>query len=87
MNQVIKFSASWCGPCKVMKPHFEKFKSEYEGEVEVVDVDVDEDPETAQNFNVRNIPTTLFVKDGEVIHKAVGVLTYDKLKSEVENIF
>ena len=87
MNQVIKFSAGWCGPCRAMKPHFEKFKAEFKEEIDLFDINVDEDPETAQAYNVRSIPTTVFIKGGKVVHRSVGLMTYDKLKQAVEENF
>ena len=86
MNQVIKFSADWCGPCKAMKPHFEKFKAEFEEEIDLFDINVDEDPETAQAYNVRSIPTTVFFKEGKVVSRSVGLMTYEKLKEEAEKL-
>jgi thioredoxin 1 len=87
-NQIIKFGAGWCGPCRAMKPHFEKFRGMVEGkEVEVLDVDVDEQSELASQYGVRSIPFTVFVKDGEVKKKATGLLTAEALLSSYNEIY
>ena len=80
MNKVIKFSASWCGPCKVMKPQYEKFQDLVKDkEIEVVDLDVDQNHEEASKYGVRSIPVTFFIKNNEVADKISGMATADKL--------
>ncbi|MBP3228698.1 MAG: thioredoxin [Bacteroidaceae bacterium] len=69
---VVDFSATWCGPCRMVAPIVEELAQEYAGRVEVVAVDVDECEELAFKYQVRNIPTILFIKDGEIVSKQVG---------------
>jgi thioredoxin 1 len=80
MNKVIKFSASWCGPCKAMAPQFEKFQQAHQEDgVEIVDVDIDQDFELASQYQVRSIPHTVFIKGGEVVKRIAGIANYDRL--------
>lgn len=81
MNKVIKFSASWCGPCKAMAPQFKKFQGAHQGDsIEIIDVDVDENYELASEYGVRSIPHTVFIKGGEVVNHITGVANFEKLK-------
>ena len=66
------FKASWCSPCKVLKPIYDKVKQNTTG-VDFEEIDIDDSPELAQQFNVRAVPTILFVKDGQVVDTLVGV--------------
>lgn len=69
---VIDFSATWCGPCKKLAPIIEELAGEYEGRVTVGKCDVDENEELCARFGIRNVPTVLFIKGGEVVDKHVG---------------
>ncbi|MDR0228955.1 MAG: thioredoxin [Flavobacteriaceae bacterium] len=70
---VVDFWAVWCGPCKMLGPVIEEISSEYEGKAVVGKVDVDANQEFAAKFGIRNIPTVLVFKDGEVVQRQVGV--------------
>lgn len=69
---VLDFSASWCGPCKKIKPIIEELASEYEGRIAVGFCDVDDNDELTAKFGIRNVPTILFIKGTEVVDKHVG---------------
>jgi len=69
---VLDFSATWCGPCKKLAPVIEELAGEYAGKVNVGKCDVDDNDELAARFNIRNVPTVLFIKNGEVVDKHVG---------------
>lgn len=70
---VIDFWATWCGPCKKVAPIIEALAEEYEGKVNIGKVDIeDEADDLVQQYGVRNIPTVLFIKNGEVVDKIVG---------------
>ncbi|MBQ9164998.1 MAG: thioredoxin [Bacteroidaceae bacterium] len=71
---VIDFWATWCGPCRRVAPIMEELAADYEGKVVVGKVDVEEQDELAAQFGIRNIPTVLFVKDGQVVDKVVGAM-------------
>ena len=90
MNKVIKFSAAWCNPCKIMKPQYNKFIETVSTDgknVEIVDLDVDTNHEEAAKYGVRSIPITLFIKDGEVADKISGVATCDSLLNTYHTVF
>mmetsp|Transcript_13073 Transcript_13073/g.18507 ORF Transcript_13073/g.18507 Transcript_13073/m.18507 type:complete len:179 (-) Transcript_13073:199-735(-) len=68
---VIDFSATWCGPCKMIAPLFEEMANEMPNVV-FVKVDVDENPETAAKYSVSAMPTFVFIKNGEVVERLMG---------------
>ena len=69
---MLDFWAVWCGPCRMIAPIVEEMSSEYEGKAVIGKVDVDNNQEIAMKYGIRNIPTVLFLKGGEVVEKQVG---------------
>lgn len=69
---IIDFSATWCGPCKKIAPIIDELAEEYAGKATICKCDVDESEELTSRFGVRNVPTVLFIKNGEVVNKHVG---------------
>ena len=69
---VVDFWAVWCGPCRMVGPIIDELSGEYEGTAKVGKVNVDENRTVAAQFGIRNIPTVLFFKNGEVVDKQVG---------------
>ncbi|MEE1098974.1 MAG: thioredoxin [Alistipes sp.] len=76
---VIDFWAEWCGPCRMVTPLIEEMATEFEGKAIVAKCDVEVADEIALKFRVRNIPTILFIKNGEVVDKQVGACSKDVL--------
>jgi thioredoxin len=70
---LVDFGAEWCGPCRTLGPIIEELATEYEGRVVVGKVDVDNNQEFTAKYGVRNIPTVLMFKNGEVVGRQVGV--------------
>lgn len=70
---IVKFSAEWCGPCRQLKPLLESVEYDYRDKVMFIDIDVDRSPEICSKLNVRNVPTTLLIKNGVLEHKIVGL--------------
>lgn len=69
---LVDFWAQWCGPCLALGPTIEALSSEFEGKMKVGKLNVDENPETAMKFGIRNIPTILLLKNGEIVERLVG---------------
>jgi thioredoxin 1 len=69
---VIDFWAEWCGPCRMVSPIIEQLAEEYKDKVIIGKVDVDENNEATTRYGIRNIPTVLFIKNGQVVDKIVG---------------
>ncbi len=69
---VVDFSATWCGPCQKIAPIIDELATEYEGKVNICKCDVDENDALTSRFGIRNVPTVLFIKNGEVVDKHVG---------------
>ncbi len=81
---VIDLWAEWCGPCRMITPIMEDLDKEYDGKAIITKLNVDENPETTGKFGVRNIPTVLFLKDGEVVDKQVGAVPKQVLAGKLE---
>jgi len=69
---VVDFSATWCGPCKKIAPLIDELAAEYDGRVNVGKCDVDDNDALTSRFGIRNVPTVLFIKGGEVVDRLVG---------------
>ena len=82
---LVDFYADWCGPCKQMPPILKEVKAELKESVRIIKVDVDKNPIIATKYQIRNIPTTIIFKDGEVKWKGSGVRSASELKSILRN--
>ena len=71
---LVDFWAEWCGPCRMVGPIVEEISKEYDGKAVVGKVDVDNNPNISMQFGIRNIPTILFFKNGQVVDKQVGAV-------------
>lgn len=81
---IVDFWAEWCGPCRMVGPIVQEIGEEYSDKVTVGKVDVDSNPGVASKFGIRNIPTILFFKDGEVKDKQVGACPKSTLVTKME---
>ena len=72
---VIDFWAEWCGPCRMISPIIDELAGEYEGRAVIGKCDVDNNDDIVGKFMVRNIPTIVFIKGGQVVDKQVGALS------------
>jgi thioredoxin 1 len=81
---IIDFWAEWCGPCRMVGPIVEEIGEEYKNEVMVAKLDVDSNPGITVRFGIRNIPTVLFFKNGEVADKQVGAVPKSNLVAKLE---
>ena len=81
---VVDFWAEWCGPCRMVGPIVEELAKEYEGQVSIGKMDVDENVETPNTYGIRNIPTILFFKDGEVVDKQIGATQKSALEAKIK---
>lgn len=83
---IIDLWAAWCGPCRIVGPIIEEIGREYEDKAIVGKLDVDNSPRTTAKFGIRNIPTILFFKDGQVVDKQVGAVPKSILVSKLEKL-
>lgn len=81
---VVDFWAQWCGPCKSFGPIFEEVAKEEEGLAKFVKVDVDKNNKVAALYNIRSIPTVLFIKDGQVVKTIIGAMPKYELTETVD---
>ena len=70
---LVDFWAAWCGPCRMLGPIVEEISNDFEGKAIVGKVDVDNNQQISMDYGIRNIPTVLIFKNGEVVEKLVGV--------------
>jgi len=81
---LVDFWAEWCGPCRVIGPMVNDIAEDYNDRVIVGKLDVDSNPAVSAKYGIRNIPTILFFKNGQVVDKQVGVVPKGNLVNKVE---
>ena len=83
---IVEFWAEWCGPCRMMKPVFERVASNNDTEVQMYTMDIDQNRDYAQTLGIRSIPTIKLFSNGNVTDTVVGVMNEEKIKSLVNNL-
>ena len=85
---VVDFWATWCGRCRMIAPYIEQLAEEYDGRIVVGKCDIEEgdNDDIAMEFGIRNIPTILFFKGGQVVDKMVGAATKAKIQEKFEKL-
>ena len=81
---LVDFWAEWCGPCRMVGPVVEEISKDYDGRAVVGKVDVDSNPQISAKFGIRNIPTILFIKNGQVVDKQVGAVPKSILSGKLD---
>ena len=81
---VVDFWATWCGPCRMVGPVISELAEEYNGRIVVGKCDVEENEDLAMEFGIRNIPTILFFKGGQVVDKRVGAQAKARIQEKFE---
>jgi thioredoxin len=84
---IVDLWAEWCGPCRMVGPIVEEIAREYEGKAVIGKLDVDNNPSVTARFGVRNIPTILFFKNGQIVDKQVGAVPKSVIISKLEKLF
>jgi thioredoxin 1 len=82
---LVDIKAEWCGPCKVVGPLVDEISSEFQGKLSVGKLDADNAQDLLAQLGVRNIPTLLLYKEGEIVERHTGTITKEKLTEMVEN--
>ena len=83
---LVDFWAEWCGPCRMVGPIVEELAKEYEGKIKVAKMDVDKNRQTPAKFGIRNIPTLIFFKNGEVAQTIIGAQPKGNLEEELKKL-
>ena len=83
---VLDFYGSWCGPCRMLKPTFEKVAKENTSEVQMYFVDVDENRDIAIKYGIRSVPAIKTFKGGEIVDTTLGVISEERIKELVNNL-
>ena len=83
---LVDFWAAWCGPCRMVGPIIDELSEEYDGKAVVGKVDIDSNQQYAAQFGVRNIPTVLVFKNGELVDRKVGVSSKNDYAQALDNL-
>ncbi len=83
---LVDFWAVWCGPCKAIAPKIEELANKYAGKIKIGKCNVDENPSTPGEYEIRSIPTLIFIKDGNVVDKIIGIVPKTKLEEAINSI-
>ncbi len=81
---IVDFWAEWCGPCRMVGPIISELSQEYDGKAIFTKLDVDTNPGVSAKFGIRNIPTVLFFKNGEIADKQVGAVPKSNLEAKLQ---
>jgi thioredoxin 1 len=81
---VVDYTATWCGPCRLISPLMDRLATEYDGRATVVKIDIDQNKDNAKKYGIRSIPAVLMFKDGELVENLVGKLPYETFSNALE---
>ncbi|NES70934.1 MAG: thioredoxin [Okeania sp. SIO2D1] len=84
MPVVVDYTATWCGPCRVISPLIDQLAEEYEGRAKVFKIDLDQNKDNAKRYGIKSIPAVLIFKNGEVVENLVGRSPYETFKEALE---
>lgn len=82
--KILEFTSDWCSGCKVMEPILKEVCTNLD--IKLVEVDVDEDEDLVITYNVRNIPTLVFIKNDEIVDRITGTMSKDKLIERINKL-
>lgn len=83
---MVDFWADWCGPCKMVAPAVEELASQYKGKIKIAKMDVDKNRATPAKFGIRNIPTLIFFKGGQVAQTIIGAQPKSYIEQELKRL-
>lgn len=84
--ELLDFSATWCGPCKMQKPFLEKVEAELGDKIDVKVIDVDQNQSMAAEYGIQAVPTLIIRKDGAVVKRFTGLTTAGILLEELNKV-
>jgi len=83
---VVDFWAPWCGPCRMLAPIVDELSEKFEGKVNILKCNVDESADAPAEYGVRNIPTLLFFKNGEMVDRLVGLVSQSEIEDKINSL-
>ena len=83
---IVDFWAEWCGPCKMVAPVIEELAKDYQGKIKVAKMDVDQNRATPAKYGIRNIPTLIFFKGGDVAQTIIGAQPKSAIEDEIKKL-
>lgn len=85
-TKILLFTAEWCGPCGILKKTLKKVIKNYQDDINIYKINVDKESELANSFNVRSIPTLLFIKNNKVEKTTIGIASEETLKEMINKL-
>jgi len=82
---LVDYWAEWCGPCRAIAPVLDEISANYNGRLKIAKIDIDKNQKTPANYGVRNIPTLMLFKDGDLVATKVGLLSKSQLTSFIDS--
>ena len=83
---LVDFWAPWCGPCKMLSPAIDQLAEDFEGKAKICKVNTDEERELSEQFDVRSIPTLIFLKDGQVVDQLIGAQSKQAITDKLNSL-